>query len=309
MNAHNERQWPEYLMLRDTGLYDDAGGLGQHIFTTAGAGYVKQKYVRADLAAQPSPVVKQNLTTQPAAAQEAVVWQWRNLRAETGWKDCTRAVYDVFRQNGLHYEVRKLYAAPVTAAPGIDLGQFRQAVEYWKLRWANNGDLLVEANRLLALIDASPKGDVHPDDLAVDAFAAAMKAKLVAARAKGRGGWNGDEPGMQQRLSDMLRAHVEKGDPRDVANFCMFLHQRGESIRPKGGSEAREHWLDRMADIEGRPRPEPEPDEVEEVIACLGDDAAAMLNENPEDERALNMQRAADLLAELQANSHGAGVK
>ncbi|WP_243350821.1 hypothetical protein [Stenotrophomonas acidaminiphila] len=62
MNAHNEQQWPEYLMLRDTGLADDAGGLGQRIFTTAGAGYVKQKYVRADIAAQ------------PAAVQEAVAY-------------------------------------------------------------------------------------------------------------------------------------------------------------------------------------------------------------------------------------------
>lgn len=51
MNALNEQQWPEYLMLRDTGLSDDAGGLGQRIFTTAGAGYVKQKYIRADLVA------------------------------------------------------------------------------------------------------------------------------------------------------------------------------------------------------------------------------------------------------------------
>lgn len=42
--------WPEYLMVRDTGLADDMGGLGQRVFTTAGAGYVKQKYVRADLA-------------------------------------------------------------------------------------------------------------------------------------------------------------------------------------------------------------------------------------------------------------------
>jgi len=117
MNAHNEQQWPEYLMLRDTCLSDDAGGLGQRIFTTAGAGYEKRKYIRADLAAQPSPVVKQNLTTHPAAAQEAVAWQWRSLRAETGWKDCTRAVYEVFRRNGLHYEVRQLYAAPVTATP------------------------------------------------------------------------------------------------------------------------------------------------------------------------------------------------
>lgn len=72
----------------------------------------------------------------------------------------------------------------------------------------------------------------HPDDAAVDAFAVAMKEKLAAARAKGRGGWNGNEPGMQQRLSDMLRAHVDKGDPRDVANLSMFLHQRGEAILP-----------------------------------------------------------------------------
>lgn len=83
-----------------------------------------------------------------------------------------------------------------------------------------------------AIIDNAGKVEVHPDDAAVDRFAVAMKAKLADARAKGRGGWQGDEPGMQQRLSDMLRTHVEKGDPRDVANFAMFLHQRYESILP-----------------------------------------------------------------------------
>lgn len=72
----------------------------------------------------------------------------------------------------------------------------------------------------------------HPDDAAVDAFASEMKAKLAAARAKGRGGWQDKNDCPQQRLSDMLRAHVAKGDPRDVANFCMFLHQRGEAILP-----------------------------------------------------------------------------
>jgi|JI10StandDraft_1071094.scaffolds.fasta_scaffold101188_8 hypothetical protein len=41
-------EWPEYLMIRDTALHDDAGGLGQRIYTTAGAGYEKKKYVRAD---------------------------------------------------------------------------------------------------------------------------------------------------------------------------------------------------------------------------------------------------------------------
>lgn len=40
--------YPKYLMVRDTGLADDLGGLGQRIYTTAGAGYPKQKYVRSD---------------------------------------------------------------------------------------------------------------------------------------------------------------------------------------------------------------------------------------------------------------------
>lgn len=73
----------------------------------------------------------------------------------------------------------------------------------------------------------------HADDVAVDRLAAAMKEKLSAARDKGRGGWENREDCPQQRLSEMLRAHVEKGDPRDVANFCMMLHQRGESILPQ----------------------------------------------------------------------------
>lgn len=72
-------------------------------------------------------------------------------------------------------------------------------------------------------------GAVHPDEIAVDQFAAALKEKLAAARAKGRGGWETAEC-TQERLSNMLREHVEKGDPRDVANFCMFLWARGEAI-------------------------------------------------------------------------------
>ncbi|WP_414491214.1 hypothetical protein, partial [Stenotrophomonas maltophilia] len=64
----------------------------------------------------------------------------------------------------------------------------------------------------------------------MDAFAAAMKAKMAEARAKGRGGWEDPAQCTAEDLSRMLRNHVEKGDPRDVANFCMMLHQRGEAI-------------------------------------------------------------------------------
>jgi len=67
----------------------------------------------------------------------------------------------------------------------------------------------------------------HPDDVAVDQFAEVMKAKLADARAKGRAGWQQCDPA---ELSYMLREHVEKGDPRDVANFCMFLWSLGKPI-------------------------------------------------------------------------------
>jgi hypothetical protein len=67
------------------------------------------------------------------------------------------------------------------------------------------------------------------DDHAVDVFAAAMKRKLAAARKKGRGGWQNCSI---FELSCMLREHVEKGDPTDVANFAMFLWSLGSGIHP-----------------------------------------------------------------------------
>lgn len=74
----------------------------------------------------------------------------------------------------------------------------------------------------------------HPDDLAIDAFAAKMKAKLAAKRAQGRGGWADKTVCSNQALSQMLREHVEKGDPVDVANFAMMICQRGERIASPG---------------------------------------------------------------------------
>lgn len=75
-----------------------------------------------------------------------------------------------------------------------------------------------------------PIGDNHPDALAVDRFAAAMKAKLAEKRAEGRSGWDDEEDCSRLFLSQLLRKHVEKGDPIDVGNFAMMLHQREERI-------------------------------------------------------------------------------
>ncbi|PBK05943.1 hypothetical protein CNQ84_00775 [Pseudomonas abyssi] len=79
----------------------------------------------------------------------------------------------------------------------------------------------------------------HSDDVAVDRFAAAMKAKLAAARAKGRSGWDDPSACSIEYLAQLLHAHLRKrnaGTFEDVANFCMMLHQRGAD--PAALSEA-----------------------------------------------------------------------
>jgi hypothetical protein len=70
----------------------------------------------------------------------------------------------------------------------------------------------------------------HPDSKAVTNFARAMATKMAHARSMGRGGWQDKDRVSAAELSRMLREHVEKGDPVDVANFCMMLHERGERI-------------------------------------------------------------------------------
>lgn len=73
---------------------------------------------------------------------------------------------------------------------------------------------------------------MHPDDIAVDRFAAVMKDKLAASRLKGRGGWDDKTKCTAAELSEKLLSHAGKGDPVDVANFAMMLHQRAETIVP-----------------------------------------------------------------------------
>jgi len=69
----------------------------------------------------------------------------------------------------------------------------------------------------------------HPDDEAAERFCAKMKYKLGLARQRGKSGW--DDPNWTpEMISQALREHVDKGDPVDVANYCMFLAARKEPI-------------------------------------------------------------------------------
>lgn len=85
----------------------------------------------------------------------------------------------------------------------------------------------------------------HPDDAAIDCFAGeALKPKMAEGRAKGRSGWETCPP---EVLSRMLHEHVEKGDPRDVALFCMMLWSMGARIaaapQPKGVVSSKRVYL------------------------------------------------------------------
>ncbi|MGE8449684.1 MAG: hypothetical protein ACN6OP_03465 [Pseudomonadales bacterium] len=70
----------------------------------------------------------------------------------------------------------------------------------------------------------------HPDDAAVNRFAAAMKAKMAASRVKGRRGWDDPERCPASFLAAALIGHIPKGDPVDVGNFAMMLFNRADSL-------------------------------------------------------------------------------
>lgn len=66
--------------------------------------------------------------------------------------------------------------------------------------------------------------------------------------------------------------------PACAADICKMLRDYAEHLRERESASARV------------------PDDAEAVSACLGDDASAMLDANPDDERALNMQRASQII-------------
>lgn len=120
----------------------------------------------------------------------------------------------------------------------IGLAQRKLADQLDTMVKAHAPDLVLNPYHLIQndLTDAlnALAGVRSSDDQAVDRFADALKAKLAAARAHGRGGW--DDPARCQvtYLAELLLEQLERpnADPVDVGNFAMFLHNR------PGGVEA-----------------------------------------------------------------------
>ena len=110
---------------------------------------------------------------------------------------------------------------------------------YWPEEIVGTGELVVYAQdhaaleaqcerlrKQVAALSAQQSAH-HPDDVAVERFAAAMKAKLARCREKGRHGW---QTASAAHLSSLLYHHMYKADPLDVANLAMMLHQNGQAI-------------------------------------------------------------------------------
>lgn len=75
---------------------------------------------------------------------------------------------------------------------------------------------------------------MHSDDVAVNKFAAHMKAKLALSRGKGRSGWDDPEQCSVEYLAEILIEHLVKGNDGtfvDIANFAMMLDLRGADPR------------------------------------------------------------------------------
>ena len=203
-----------------------------------------------------SPVVKQNLTTQPAAAQEAVCWQRKYIGATRGnrpveWHTITKDEFEATKAGKWadRYEVRALYAAPVTAAPGIDLTGLRARVVLAIRRITSGaapmrvpadmtdpdlvlGDVLTLLDTIAPQIDASPKGALPalPDDFSQSKD---WQAGGYAERVE----WLMDTVRSQrEHIDDLLDSPKGGSEARDAAlnTLAIMFHNSEEIEGPDG---------------------------------------------------------------------------
>jgi hypothetical protein len=78
-------------------------------------------------------------------------------------------------------------------------------------------------------------------------FQEAMLKKLGIKRAEGKYGWNDPDVCSTQDLAVWLEEHFNKGDPVDIANYCMMIWNR---VNPLASQESRSEVLYTKADIE-----------------------------------------------------------
>lgn len=99
---------------------------------------------------------------------------------------------------------------------------------HWRDR-PNYLDLREFVENYLATLPVRSEISEHSDDKHVNRFSAAMKRKLALKREQGRGGWDDPKECSIDYLAQLLFDHLNKGDPVDIANFCMMIQERGST--------------------------------------------------------------------------------
>lgn len=118
----------------------------------------------------------------------------------------------------------------------VSLEQVRKMTTDGRIPHLSVGPRLIRYN--LEDVCAAIRVAQHPDDDAVDTFAAELRRRMAEKRQQGREGWEGcpvDELGLK-----LLRS-IADGDPIDVGNYAMMISALG------GGTEhILSLWLPRL---------------------------------------------------------------
>jgi hypothetical protein len=88
MSDAPENIWPDTLKIRDCKIYDDLGGSGKRIYTTAGNGYERKEYTRSDI----SQARIEKLEAALRDVCQAVAWkEYGECR---GWSDSLKPLVE-----------------------------------------------------------------------------------------------------------------------------------------------------------------------------------------------------------------------
>ncbi|WP_244102275.1 hypothetical protein [Burkholderia gladioli] len=162
--------------------------------------------------------------------------------------------------------LRALLTSPRAGLPRHVLASL-ECTAVWLEKGKDPQDAARELRACLAKIDAAPAAPVA--EPTPDPLRRRVERLLVELHAEGR-----LSEGQCAKMLDIPRI-----DWRELAEF---LSPDAQAVAADGA-------------------PEDEPSEIEQVIVCLGDDAAQLRDANPDDEMADNMEAAARLLAERPA--------
>lgn len=87
------------------------------------------------------------------------------------------------------------------------------------------GELCRDTSSTVSRVAITP--DIHSDDIAVDRFAAALKAEMAEQQAKGRSGWDDPAQCHVQDLAISIVRQIDNGNLLAASNYAMMLFNRG----------------------------------------------------------------------------------